>query len=227
MNNIALIPSYNPDDKLVKLVKELTDNKFKVIVVNDGSDKEHSSVFDVIKKECILLNHKDNKGKGCALKTGIKYIIDNYEDATIVTIDADGQHSVSDAVKICEYCNKHLNYFVIGSRRLDKNSPLRSRIGNSITRLVYSITTGTKIYDTQSGLRAFSKSLAKELLNIYGERYEYEINVLLYLTKRKIPIKELRIKTIYINDNESSHFNTIKDSYRIYREIFKQNKKSL
>ena len=90
-----------------------------------------------------------------------------------------------------------------------------------MTRLVYKIATGVKVYDTQTGLRAFSYKLVPLMLEIKGERYEYEINVLMECSKNNIEIKEIDIATIYINNNSGSHFNVFKDSYRIYKEIFK------
>lgn len=222
---IVLIPAYNPDNKLISLIDELkSTNKFNIIVVNDGSDNEYQSVFNDIKNDCVLLSHKENIGKGAALKTGLKYIKKNYNDGIIVTMDADGQHTIKDAIKISEYCNEHKDCLVLGSRKLDKKVPLRSKIGNGITRFVFRLSTGVKVYDTQTGLRAFDISLLDKMININGDRYEYEMNVLLTFSKHKIPIKELTIKTIYIDNNSSSHFNTIKDSYRIYKEIIKNSK---
>ena len=102
-----------------------------------------------------------------------------------------------------------------------KDSPLRSRIGNYITKKVFSLTTGVKVEDTQTGMRAFSKSLIPKLLQIQGNRYEYEMNMLLDFAKEGIPIREYPIETIYINDNEGSHFDIVKYSIRIYSQILK------
>ena len=70
-------------------------------------------------------------------------------------------------------------------------------------------------------MRAFHKSLIPNLLQIKGERYEYEMNMLLDFARKGIKLKEYTIETIYINDNEESHFDTIKDSARIYSQIIK------
>lgn len=110
---------------------------------------------------------------------------------------------------------------MLGSRRLKEKVPLRSRFGNSLTRLVYRLSTGVRVHDTQTGLRAFSMQLLPELEGIEGERYEYEMNVLLACGRRHIPIREIEIETIYLNNNAASHFNVWKDSARIYREILK------
>ena len=180
-NIIVLIPAYNPNDLLIELVDELTEKKVKIIIINDGS--KNKDIFLKLEKKAIILHHKKNKGKGCALKTGLAYIKEKYKDEyIIVTMDADGQHSVKDALKIANYCKKHPNSLILGSRKLNKNAPFKSIIGNTITRNIYCVVTKTIINDTQTGLRAFSTSLVDRLLKIYGERYEYEINMLLELS---------------------------------------------
>ena len=78
-----------------------------------------------------------------------------------------------------------------------------------------------KVHDTQTGLRAFRTELIPVLRDIPGERYEYEMNVLLRFARDKIRILEHEIETIYIDNNAQSHFDTVKDSVRIYKEIFK------
>ena len=71
MNYIALIPSFEPDDKLIKLVKELKNNNFINVLVNDGSDEKYNNIFDECKKYAKVINYDENQGKGHALKTGV------------------------------------------------------------------------------------------------------------------------------------------------------------
>ena len=221
MQKIALIPSYEPDNRLENLVKELIKNKFEVIVINDGSNDKYTKIFTNIKKITTVLEYTPNKGKGYALKYGLNHIKNHYNKYVIVTMDCDGQHTVKDAIKLCDYTIQHPNELVIGKRVIKKQTPIRSKIGNSITRWIYRIATGSNVYDTQTGLRCFSDKLMDFNLNVEGERYEYEMNVLLFATRENINIKEIEIETIYINNNEGSHFNTIKDSYKIYKQIIK------
>lgn len=223
---IALIPAYQPDEKLIELVDRLCKDKLEIVVVNDGSNKK--DIFNKIENKCHVIHHKVNKGKGRALKTGLEFIKEHYSDKYIViTLDCDGQHTTEDAMKLFEYNVKHPKTLVLGSRAFDKNVPLRSMLGNTITRHVYALVTGVTINDTQTGLRAFSNQLIDEMINIPGERFEYEINVLLKLAKERTPIKEIEIETIYLNDNKGSHFNAFKDSFKIYKEIFKFSLSSL
>lgn len=218
-NVIVLIPAFNPSEKLIELTDELKDKKINIIIVDDGSNNQ--DIFNKLDKKIAIIHHEENKGKGRAIKTGLSYIKENFnKDYIIVTMDADGQHKVKDALKLIEYCHNNPNSLVLGSRKLDKNVPFKSKIGNTITKNVYKMVTKNNINDTQTGLRAFSINLVDRLLNIKGERYEYEINMLLELNS-EVPIKEVEIETIYIDNNKESHFNPVKDSYRIYKEIIK------
>lgn len=224
MKKIILIPSYEPDNKLIQLIKTIDKNEFSIIIIDDGSGKKYENIFNKIKEnnDIKLLSYPVNQGKGYALKTGMKYIKENYKkDYIIITMDSDGQHKIEDAKKLADYVEKNPTTLVLGMRTRDKKVPLRSRIGNEITKGIYSLVTNLHIYDTQTGLRAFSNKLVDLFLTIDGERFEYEMNVLLQCAKRKIPIKEIKIATIYIESNKSTHFKTIKDSYRIYKEIIK------
>lgn len=223
MKIIALIPAYEPEENMLDLLENIKkDTDMDIVVVNDGSSDACKDIFSKAKEFAKVLEHEVNKGKGRALKTGLNYINDNYRgEYIVVTMDADGQHTIEDALKICDLVKKSPDILVLGKRFFGEDVPLRSRFGNAMTRLVYKIATGVKVYDTQTGLRAFSYKLVPLMLEIKGERYEYEINVLMECSKNNIEIKEIDIATIYINNNSGSHFNVFKDSYRIYKEIFK------
>ena len=216
---VALIPSLEPDENLIKIVNELLKSNYKVVVVDDGSGPNYKEIFD--KCKCKVISYEKNMGKGYALKTGLKFIKNNYENAYIVTMDSDGQHTVEDAEKIIKYAKRHKNTLVLGSRKRGENTPLRSFLGNTITCFIFDLVTHTKIYDTQTGLRAFSSNLIDYLLEVEGDRFEYEMNVLLNLSRNNIKVHEITIQTIYIDKNSGSHFNAIKDSYKIYKEILK------
>ena len=149
------------------------------------------------------------------------YIKDHADpDDGVVTVDADGQHLVKDIIRVCDDWKEHKDALVLGSRRFTGKVPFKSMAGNAITRFVFMISTGVKVYDTQTGLRAFAVDRIPLMMDMQGDRYEYEINVLLYSTRRKIPIREVVIDTVYIQDNASSHFHPLKDAWRIYKMIF-------
>ena len=225
---IVLIPAYCPDEKLSDLVCTLRKMDFSIVVVNDGSESEKDSLFTAVSVYATVLTHEKNRGKGAALKTGLEYIRDNFSAPYIVaTADADGQHLPEDILLVCDRAEKRTGTLILGSRMIGKGAPLRSRIGNGITRQIFPLSTGTAIYDTQTGLRAFSSGLTDYMLSVEGERYEYEMNVLLHLNQKNIKAEEVPVRTVYIDNNSSSHFHPIKDSFKIYREILRFSASSL
>ena len=220
--NVALVPAYKPSPVLLDVIAQLKKANMEIILVDDGSGPQYSTLFDEISSDANVLTYTVNKGKGAALKTGMRYIQEKYgQGCIVVTVDADGQHRAEDALRLCHIARRHPDSLVLGSRKLKENVPLKSQIGNTVTRLVYHLSTGLKIHDTQTGLRAFCGQLLPELLLISGERYEYEMNVLLEFAHRNIPIQETEIDTIYMDNNSASHFHVLRDSCRIYKEILK------
>ena len=225
---IVLIPAYCPDKKLLELVRILHKMDFSIVVVNDGSNTERAPLFAAVSGYAAVLTHEKNKGKGAALKTGLEYIKNTFSvPYIVVTADADGQHLPEDILIVCEKAENNIGCLILGSRIIGRDAPLRSRIGNGITRQIFRLSTGTAIYDTQTGLRAFSNGLTDYMLSVEGERYEYEMNVLLHLGQNNINAQEIPIRTVYIDNNSSSHFHPIRDSFKIYREILRFSASSL
>lgn len=228
MNNtkkIALIPAYEPDERLIEIVNNLklvVYEKFDIVVVDDGSGEKYRNIFSKVSKSAKVISYEENHGKGYALKTGIKYIIEKYKsNFYIVTMDSDGQHTVDDAVKLLECLENNDESIILGKRLRGENTPFRSKFGNCFSMLFFKAITGKSVYDTQTGLRAFSYKLADKLLNIDGDRYEYEMNMLIECASNNIDIKEVDIKSIYIDNNSGSHFRAIQDSYLIYKQPLK------
>ena len=241
---IALIPAYEPDEKIKGLADELMEKGFDIVIVDDGSGPDFAALFEELSQKATVLTHVINRGKGAALKTGLNYI-NKYmaytesvltpagaetvsgRDAVIVTVDADGQHLPDDVQRVAEISAQRRDALVLGSRAFGEDIPVRSRFGNTVTRHVYSAATGVRIHDTQTGLRAFHRSLIPRLLKIEGDRYEYEINMLMQLAAEGVPIIEERIETVYEDNNSGSHFRTVRDSFRVYKEILKFSASSL
>lgn len=222
IKKIAVIPAYNPNAKMLGVISSLKLHGFIVVVVNDGSDPGYDMFFNNADEADKILNHKENLGKGAAIKTGLDFVRRNYSGQYVaVTVDADGQHKTDDVLTVTTAALSNPGTLVIGSRRLGREAPFRSRSGNFFTRNILHALTSVTVYDTQSGLRAFDNTLTELMLGIPGERYEYEMQVLIELTKRKIPIKEVRILPVYFGADNPSHFRTWYDAGRIYRVIFK------
>lgn len=220
---VLVIPSLEPNEKLPSYINELISfGIHNIVVVNDGSSDKYNSFFDrVADLGCKVLVHKVNKGKGAALKTAYKYIKETYsEDVIIVTADSDGQHAVQDIVKVIEAA-KSTDALVLGSRNFDLPIvPFKSRFGNKLTSRIFKLFYHQYVPDTQTGLRGFKAKHLNEMLEITGERFEYEMNVLIYFAKHKLPFAFVEIQTIYDNNNAGTHFHPIKDSFKVYRVIF-------
>ncbi|MBS6676886.1 MAG: bifunctional glycosyltransferase family 2/GtrA family protein [Clostridiales bacterium] len=223
MEYLVIIPALDPEPCLEKLVDRLWELGNQVLVVDDGSRSEYKECFQRLEKKCIVLHHKENKGKGEAIKTALQYIRSElWEYGAVGVMDADGQHLPEDMEKLLMQAGINSRTLILGTRIFDQSVPWKSRMGNQITRKIFQITTGAKISDTQTGLRAFSSDLLDFMLEIPGERYEYEMNVLINCVKKGIPIMEVPISTIYHDKgNSCSHFRKVRDSIRIYRKLLK------
>jgi len=216
----VLIPARRYEPALTLLVDALLAAGLgAIILVDDGSPAEDRPFFNALaaKERVLLTRHAVNLGKGRALKTGINLFLDFFSDFLgLITADADGQHTASDIVRIGEALLAHPQRAVLGSRSFAGAVPLRSRLGNALTRQVFRFASGEAIHDTQSGLRGFPTAQLADLLTLDGERYEYEMTVLAHLCRNGLAPREVTIATVYIDDNRSSHFDPVRDSMRIY-----------
>lgn len=222
----VIIPSLNPDEKLKCVVDSLVEYGFDdIILVNDGSDQAHMEPFKVLSgyPQCTILTHEVNRGKGRGLKTAFEYCLKNRPDIDgVVTVDGDNQHRAADIKACCERMMEQKDKVILGVRDFSgKDVPFKSRFGNNMTSFVFKFACGLNISDTQTGLRAIPRQYLELFSNIKGERFEYETNMLLELKSNNIGYDEVKIQTVYIEENASTHFNPIKDSLKIYGVIFK------
>ena len=223
MDYIVLIPAYKPDMRLVTLVDELTQADMNLLVVDDGSTLEQKPVFDALAERGIeVVRHAVNQGKGRAMKTGFNYLLINHPELKgIVTADCDGQHTPADCRKIADALLAEPDALILGSR--DKRQmPPRSKAGNTLTCGVFALLTGLRISDTQTGLRGLPACALERFSRLDGDRYEYEINMLIDASRIPLPVREVTIETIYIDNKSSSHFHAIRDGLRIYALMFRQ-----
>lgn len=222
LNSAVVIPALNPIPNLVDYVEELLAHGVaQVIVVNDGSDSSYNKVFHKLEQleNCTVLSHKVNHGKGRALKTAFSYFLEHlsYLDG-VVTADADGQHDVLDICQICEKLSLNQNSLILGVRNFKAaNVPMRSYIGNTLTSRIFQLLYGYYILDTQTGLRGIPVNHIPWIVELNGERYEYEINMLINAKKHGLGLSTIPIKTLYYNNNSGSHYGTIKDSAKILK----------
>ncbi|MBR5617428.1 MAG: bifunctional glycosyltransferase family 2/GtrA family protein [Oscillospiraceae bacterium] len=229
MNDLSkisvVLPSLDPDEKLHAVIDGLLEYGFTdIILVNDGSKKENLHYFeeeaaahpDVIH----LLHHEVNKGKGAALKNAFRYFLENRpEGFGVVTVDGDNQHHPEDTRRCCERMLE-TGHLVLGCRDFTLDHvPARSRFGNQTTSAIFKIFVGMTLSDTQTGLRAIPRTDLETITAVSGDRFEYETNMLLAMKREGIAYEEVKIRTVYIEENKSSHFHPIRDSWRIYKLI--------
>ena len=221
----VVLPSLDPDDKLIAVVDGLLQYGFThIILVNDGSLPKNLHYFYDLEKahpEAItLLHHEVNKGKGAALKNAFRWFLENRPEGTgVVTVDGDNQHHPEDTLRCCENMLS-TGHITLGCRDFSlPEVPARSRFGNRTTSAIFKIFVGLTVSDTQTGLRAFPRDMLEKMVNVFGDRFEYETNMLLAFKEQGIPFDEVKIRTVYIEENKSSHFRVIRDSWRIYKLI--------
>ena len=225
LSNISVVlPSLDPDEKLIAVVDGLLEYGFSdIILVNDGSKQENLHYFTDLAEqhpEIHLLHHEVNKGKGAALKNAFRWFLENRpEGYGVVTVDGDNQHHPEDTRACCEKMLDSGN-IVLGCRDFTLDHvPARSRFGNQTTSAIFKIFVGMTISDTQTGLRAIPRKQLKTLVEVSGDRFEYETNMLLAMKTNALAFDEVKIRTVYIEENASSHFHPIRDSWRIYKLI--------
>lgn len=226
-----IIPSLNPDEKLLDVVESIAEADFsRLILVDDGSKAENRVYFDralEIAKgadiPAVLLRHGKNLGKGRALKTAFNhYLCDTEGCVGVVTVDGDNQHGIEDIKSCAQALVKRPDTIFLGARDFSlEHIPPRSRFGNRFTSALFRFVCGLRISDTQTGLRAIPNSCLMDFLDLAGERFEYETNMLLEMKAKGFPFQEIPIQTVYLDENKSSHFNPLVDSLRIMRVLFR------
>jgi putative flippase GtrA len=217
---VVLIPAYKPDSTLVRVLHLLAAGGVSaIVIVDDGTGPGGTALFPEVCRypQVKLLRHAVNLGKGAALKTGINYILCHYPKAVgVVTMDADGQHQADDVLAVCEKLRANPEALVMGVRSFQGDVPLRSRIGNQLTRRLMALVLGRNLSDTQTGLRGIPRSLMTHLLKVPASGYEFELEMLIAAKHLAIPVIEQSIETIYQPGNPTSHFQPLRDSMRIY-----------
>lgn len=220
---VVLIPAYKPETRMLDLIQELNALKeFEgIVVVNDGSGEEFADVFaQAAQLGATVLRHAVNRGKGQGIKTGLNHIMLEYPGQDVVTADCDGQHAPLDIARVSTELRKGDGAVILGSRKPGKNMPFKSKAGNTMMRYGFYLSTGAKIMDTQTGLRGLPATTLKRMMGIKGERYEYEMNVLLDLAKKGIVMREIPIEVIYIDQNAGSHFHPLRDAFNVFVRLF-------
>lgn len=220
-----VLPSLDPDAKFLGVVRGMVEAGFRqIVIVDDGSDEAHQELFRQAEgyPQCTVLHHDVNKGKGRALKTAFRYVLDKLPEAEgVITIDGDGQHLAQDIIACGERMLREQDRVILGCRDFDQPGvPPRSVAGNKTTSRMFRLF-GIRLSDTQTGLRAIPRAYLELFCEIEGERFEYETNMLLQMKRQGISFSEQPIATVYDPEDYSSHYNAVKDSLRIARVMLR------
>jgi len=226
MTKLFLIPALNPDKTLTNLIHQIINkvevlsdkkNQYLILIINDGSYK--GSSIKILKDISLIdnvhvINNSNNLGKGASLKIGIKFAKDN-NFKYVITADADGQHLPDDIIKVSKAIEEKSDSFVLGVREFDKKIPLRSKIGNIMTRIMFNLILRQRLIDTQTGLRAFTVKYYDKLISLPEQKYDFELSSLIAIA-RIGDFYQVPITTIYEPGNPTSFFRPFKDSSIIY-----------
>ncbi|WP_024286593.1 bifunctional glycosyltransferase family 2/GtrA family protein [Cellulomonas sp. KRMCY2] len=226
---IVLIPAYQPDERLVRLVEQVLGTRpdLHVVVVDDGSGPAYRPVVEAVRAlGCTVIGHPTNRGKGFALRAGFEHVARVHPGQDVVCADCDGQHSPVDILRVADQVHagragSGRTAMVLGARRFTGHVPVRSRFGNAMTRPLVGLATHLRVQDTQTGLRGYPASMLGWLQTVPGDRFEYELTVLLRAQGAGYRIEEVGIETIYLEQNASSHFRPLADSLRVLAPLLR------
>lgn len=227
LKDLAIVlPSLDPDKKFTAVVEGLLTSGFEhIVIVDDGSSAGNKTFFEAAAahEQCHVLTHPVNRGKGAALKTAFHYVLENLPAVKgVITIDGDGQHLLPDIIACGEKMLALGDKVILGCRDFDQPGvPPRSVAGNKTTSRLFRLCYGIKLSDTQTGLRAIPRQYLERFCGIEGERFEYETNMLLQMKRMGIDFAEQPIETVYDPEDYGSHYNAVKDSWRIFKVMFK------
>jgi putative flippase GtrA len=219
---LILIPAYEPNNNLVLLLEHIrsANSSQCVVIVDDGSGPAYQSVFHAARTlGADVITQEVNRGKGSALRSGFAHAMQQYAGEVVVCVDCDGQHTYDDAARVGREVARRGNAMVLGARDFSTRVPAKSRVGNVATRHLFRLGTGTRLQDTQTGLRGYPSALLPWLCTVSGDRFDYELRVLLEAKQAGVSIVEVPAATIYLDGNASTHFRPIVDSARVYAPL--------
>jgi glycosyltransferase involved in cell wall biosynthesis len=208
----VLIPAYNAEATLGKVIEGAKRSHLDIIVVDDGSTDSTARIGRELR--VALLQHPENRGKGRALRTGFTYVIEHGYEA-VITIDADGQHDAAEIPRFVERYRKGSSDIIIGSRASQFNEmPWLRCFWNRLGAKAVSRLTKTLITDSQSGYRLIRADVIRDL-KLTTSTYETEMELLIKACKKGYGVVSIPITGRAINDTTMSHFRPVVDTFKI------------
>ncbi len=209
----VIIPTFNNSDTLESIINDTFEICQNIIVVNDGSTDETSNIIHNLKDKIIVIKHLNNIGKGQSLRNAFKFAI-NKKFKYAITIDSDGQHDPKEINLFIEESIKNPNSILLGARNMNQVSvPKKSSFGNKFSNFWFQFETGISLSDTQTGFRLYPLEKLKNI-KFFSKKFEFEIEILVRMAWKNVPIKEIPISVNY-PENRISHFRPLKDFLRI------------
>lgn len=210
-----LVPAYNEEGRISNLIKKLSIEGKDIIVIDDGS--RDGTAREIESTGVILLKHPSNLGKGAALKTGFVYAMANNYDY-VITLDGDGQHKTEESRDFLKSIRKSKTDILVGTREYSyRNMPLDRFLTNLTTSLVVSILANKSIRDSQSGYRAISARVMKNV-KLRTSNYQTESEILIKSGRLRYSIGSVPISTIY--GVGKSKIRPIRDTLRFIKLVF-------
>jgi glycosyltransferase involved in cell wall biosynthesis len=200
------LPAFNEEKNIGKIIAQLLNKSYAVIVCNDGSSDSTGIIAE--KMGAIMINHKKNLGYGAAIGSIFKKAREDKFDI-LVTFDSDGQHRISDIEKIIEPIQNKMSDIVIGSRFTGDGKadmPKYRKLGIKVITDLVNSQTGKKITDSQSGFRAYNTKVLAQI-NPSESGMGVSTEILIKADKQKLKIKEIPITILY--EGETSTHNPI------------------
>ena len=212
---LIVIPTYNNERTLKKLVEDVLLQSSNVLVVNDGSTDSTADIIASFGAKIKSLSHQPNKGKGYSIKKAFEYALQNGFDY-LITLDSDGQHFANDIPKFINEIASNGDALIVGARDMESaNVPGKSSFGYRFSNFWYWAETGEKLEDTQSGFRLYPVQLM-EKIHFFTNRFEFEVEVLIRSQWRGITVKTIPVQIFYDEpERRISHFKPSIDFTRI------------
>ncbi len=221
----ALIPSRDPDERLRSIVTSLLERgEYNIIIVNYDADDRNADVFAALlaldPERMTVIRHEGAAGKGSALRTGFRYIKDIAgENDGVVCVSAVGRNTAEDVDAVTAAWNSSPAALVLGSYRYAGKLPLGKRMSTGFTRSIFAVTSGVRVHNPYTGLRAFSVEYLDGFIKEKGSRSDYELNLLLHAAKHNVKIIEVPIEVDNIEGNRTGERRSPKDTWLIYKTI--------
>ena len=219
---VIVVPALDPDGTLPGFAASLLERGAEqVVVVDDGSREGCRGIFRELEAmtDCTVLRHQVNQGKGRAMKDAFAYIKqqERWTGCAVVTADADGQHSVEDICAVGRAALEAPDQLVLGVRDLTlPQVPPRSKLGNRLSSWAFHALYGVRLGDTQTGLRGIPWEMLEWCGTIAGERFEYEMNMLIRAARERVGLRQVTIQVIYYDNNAGTHLRAVRDSWRVF-----------